>query len=120
MKKLYIKIKTWIKLDLNTSSKRKKTARDIIRAMEFVKKALESKSALILVSVIPGNFDEKIRKAIIKHLDVLLPTIKILSQDMKNAVIHKTASLAYSDITGTEIKKSDLIIQSEYVKLKAV
>lgn len=106
MKTAWKRFTAWVKRTWNRRDQLAEDAQEIIDALIWVRKALDSSTARAITEMIPGDVDERIRAAIVtalSRLDALRfaqdPALGyVKTTPMKDALIHKTASLAIQQL----------------------
>lgn len=127
MKKLINKLGAWLRKTFADPAKLQSDAKKIVFCLRYIKLAADSPAAASLVALIPGQFDDKILKAVQTSLARLLAIVDAVEKlpsglpkdtAAQNAIIHKTGSMALSQLHNLPESEADYIIQRKYNELK--
>jgi hypothetical protein len=118
MKKLYFKMRNWLREMINSPINRRDTARQIIELLNSVKGQLTSPASKIILHAIPGQIDSKIVAAVLKAINTLLPVLNAITPEVQNMIIAKAGALAFAEIHNETESDADMFLQFTYNKIK--
>lgn len=123
MKKIWHKIKRWVKSVVSDPYKMVRDAKQVIRCVEQIRRALDSGIFEYAVKMIPGQYDDRVLAAVKSALDKVLGAKEALDKlpehwpknDLHgNAISHKVASTAIMDMYELDEPEADELIQQVF------
>lgn len=124
MKKLWNRFKRWVKSVVQDPYRMVRDAKQVIRLVESIRRALDSGIFEYAVKTIPGQYDDQVLQAVKNALDKVLGVKDALdklpdhwpaNELQSNAISHKVASTALKEMYEIDEPEADDLIQQVFI-----